>query len=655
MPLLETRGSSSALTYGLNSFSKKVEVYVWGINGGLATSANGLPMTINTLEDTWTTLQNLPGYLDGIPTITNVNGTSNGFSFRVTDTTRVFLARGTSWNAVDLTGWTLLESNIPSLATSDTVLFNVYYRDFTAGIYTGYNTNSALYFFGSKSKTPLYQPSSQYGLVSWHDTALENYNPTSSTWTDVLGNTNATFTNVTINASGRAVFGGPGSASQGTVPYSAAMNPTSEQTIEMWIKPTGNNNGWVRIFGKDPYNPGPMLFFETGGTESTYRTIRTLHSTANGEQRCNSSKQLPLNQWSHVVATFKAGTGMNIYVDGDLVQNAPLTGASLTTNTNPYIIGNLGGETFAGEIGAIRTYNIVMNPLQVIKAYSSQAASYGRTALTSPTVTTYSYTGVDQSITIPAGKTSLKYYLWGAGGTTGGYSSGSTGGQPGGGGGFVSGSLSVTPGQTYTLKVGQSLQGTQQGAGITSNPQIAVSPPWVATYSYGGGGYGGVGDGAGSNGTYGGAGGGGTTIALSGTILAAAGGGGGPGGAGYSGATATTPAAGGAGGTGNGAGGALRGTTTTSTNGTTGITYGGGGGGGGSGSSVGNGSGDAGAGGANLTSTGATSIAGSGATPGGINAPYYPGSGIAYGNSGGNATGGVAMGGGNGYAALLIA
>lgn len=61
----------------------------------------------------------------------------------------------------------------------------------------------------------------------------------------------------------------------------------------------------------------------------------------------------------------------------------------------------------------------------------------------------FSYTGANQSFTVPTGVTSVQVSLWGAGGA-GGYNGGG-----GGAGCFVQGVLTVSAGQTYTLVVGQ--------------------------------------------------------------------------------------------------------------------------------------------------------------------------------------------------------
>jgi hypothetical protein len=66
----------------------------------------------------------------------------------------------------------------------------------------------------------------------------------------------------------------------------------------------------------------------------------------------------------------------------------------------------------------------------------------------SPTIQTYTQVGAN-SITVPAGVTSLQYLI-----VAGGGSGGVDNGGGGGGGGVLTGTISVTPGQTYNINVG---------------------------------------------------------------------------------------------------------------------------------------------------------------------------------------------------------
>lgn len=68
-------------------------------------------------------------------------------------------------------------------------------------------------------------------------------------------------------------------------------------------------------------------------------------------------------------------------------------------------------------------------------------------------ISTFTYTGLFQTFTVPAGITQITVYMWGAGGGGAFVTSGFTPGN-GGAGAMVQGLLSVTPGSTLTIIVG---------------------------------------------------------------------------------------------------------------------------------------------------------------------------------------------------------
>ena len=231
----------------------------------------------------------------------------------------------------------------------------------------------------------------------------------------------------------------------------------------------------------------------------------------------------------------------------------------LRTSSTQLYYGKTGStsQVYIGDILAANGNIVNTNPLLLIE----------QEGLTSPpVVTSFSYTGADQTYVVPAGVTSVNITLSGAGG---GYSTG-------GSGGFVSGTLAVTPGQTLYVVVGGggvflSMSNTFGGGGTGLNTgaasgggRTAIRLAPIATtatldlVTAGGGG------GVGGNATAGGAG-GGTTGGTGANGGSATGGGGG------------TQSAGGSAGN---IGGAV-GTQHSGGNGSTSYSYGGGGGGGG--------------------------------------------------------------------------
>jgi len=180
-----------------------------------------------------------------------------------------------------------------------------------------------------------------------------------------------------------------------------------------------------------------------------------------------------------------------------------------TLNTNTYFqvkasstqlfFGNYGpsSQIYIGDLGATYGDNTTTYPTVLIQQTAYSLAASG--------TSNYSYVGSSQTFIPPSGVTSVNVTLIGAGGGYGGQGAG-------GAGGLVSGTLAVTPGQSYTIIVGQG--GTNAGGA-----------------TYGGGG---------SSVSYGGSGGGRSAIQLGGSDIVTAGAGGGG-----AMATATTAGAGG--------------------------------------------------------------------------------------------------------------
>ncbi|MDY0813139.1 hypothetical protein [Kitasatospora purpeofusca] len=173
-------------------------------------------------------------------------------------------------------------------------------------------------------------------------------------------------------------------------------------------------------------------------------------------------------------------------------------------------------------------------------AYGPQGLPLEQRALTACTptgsftnCTRVTYSGGDQTFTVPAGVTAVNARVFGAGGA-GSPRAYYTGQYGGGGGGYTTGTLAVTPGQSLTLTVGQ-------GGRLNST-----------SATYGGGGAGGQGfTAAGAASATGGSGGGMSAVwngAYGTNPLVVAGGGGGS----SPGADATIPAAGGGGGSNGG-------------------------------------------------------------------------------------------------------
>lgn len=113
----------------------------------------------------WQYYQGLPSYLTGTDKLCNtiVNETDSG-TWTCDQACRLYMLRNTGWNAVDITGWTLQESNTSYISGYGATI-NVYYRDFVAGTYT-YDNNSAMYIWDFAS--PVSNPAGGLGTTTFY-------------------------------------------------------------------------------------------------------------------------------------------------------------------------------------------------------------------------------------------------------------------------------------------------------------------------------------------------------------------------------------------------------------------------------------------------------------------------------------------------------
>jgi len=108
---------------------------------------------------------------------------------------------------------------------------------------------------------------------------------------------------------------------------------------------------------------------------------------------------------------------------------------------------------------------------------------------------TFTYTGADQTYTVPAGATSITFKVWGGAGG----SSNKNGVVYGGAGGFTQGTLAVSGGETLTIVVGGGGEGTGATTGTSAYGGGGQTSGAVSSDNRrgsGGGGYSGVFDGS---------------------------------------------------------------------------------------------------------------------------------------------------------------
>ena len=382
-----------------------------------------------------------------------------------------------------------------------------------------------------------YLPTSITGCKVWFDAYDASYTTTGTTvtgWTNKTGNANATtgggtpsINQATLNSKSSVRFAaGTNYLNVGSLSYSTAYR---NQFFVVTVGASGT-----------PYF---YLNCDDGICGQCY-------SWSDGDIEINKSGTLGLRAYptgffsSTTIVSICTSSGSNtgIWVNGankTLTDNNTGTGGFWSTGSaSPTLGGQSGRTTGTTDIYELLQYDGILTTTQRQTIESYLAQKWGLTAnlvaghpgLTTtvygsatPTVKqkisaivpvltqytqTFSYTGANQTFTVPANTTSITVYMWGAGG--GGY-------YPtqsyGGAGCYLTGTLTVTPGETLSILVGQG--GTIQYPAQTG----------VATRFGGGGPI--ISTGGNGNAQYNGSGGGRSAIQRSGADIVSAGAGGG--------------------------------------------------------------------------------------------------------------------------------
>jgi hypothetical protein len=304
-----------------------------------------------------------------------------------------------------------------------------------------------------------------------------------STWRNKANNTNftqggtAARLTLTTNNSRNTVFFN----SDGTT--NAFMNATlplvPNTTIIQVLTPLAYGNGtWSFLWswatnGSGTYVPG----FRSLNSSPNFEPYMTWFGNNNNSiSVTNGTTYLSFVQFTN------SGANVSQSINGNLTPNS---GTMITSNfaSQIFILGgdgqgtpNIFGRMFLSEF-IMYSRAITSNERQQVESYLAQkwglttSLPGGHLNATRPAgvpasapsvplsriafapfpqfVYTFAFTGSNQTLSIPADVTSINVYMWGAGGGRG------LGAGSGGAGVYVQGILSVTPGETLTVIVGQ--------------------------------------------------------------------------------------------------------------------------------------------------------------------------------------------------------
>jgi len=147
-------------------------------------------------------------------------------------------------------------------------------------------------------------------------------------------------------------------------------------TLSAWINPTVTPSAWTGSIGvqmDNSYTTGRLFSI------SNYGGKFSVHTDTNSGWVTTQSETLPLNTWSHCVATLENGVNLKMYINGVLVKTATLdwgTNSTLTANDTRFAIGvDLPGddEKYTGYYSDVRLYTTTLSAADIKNLYEVSA------------------------------------------------------------------------------------------------------------------------------------------------------------------------------------------------------------------------------------------------------------------------------------------
>jgi O-glycosyl hydrolase len=151
-----------------------------------------------------------------------------------------------------------------------------------------------------------------------------------------------------------------------TIPDANSLDLTTGMTLEAWVNPSALNS-WETVLLKETGNElSYAVYADNNGNDSGgprrpavwVRQAGTSYSTS-------GTAQLPLNQWTHLAATYD-GSALRLYVNGVLASTLARSGP-IDTSTGVLRIGGnaVWGEYFNGLIDEVRVYDNALSQSQI--------------------------------------------------------------------------------------------------------------------------------------------------------------------------------------------------------------------------------------------------------------------------------------------------
>jgi hypothetical protein len=151
------------------------------------------------------------------------------------------------------------------------------------------------------------------------------------------------------------------------VPYTAALNPQGDLTVEAWIKPRADDAS------------GPFHFIVSknyGGTGYALLLVgRGDDYRIQFEARDVVAYPIPMRVlsqgWWHVAGVCRGGKSLELYLNGVKVAEKP-TGSPMVNNELPLFIGSSPWDSFSGELDDVRIWSVARSQDEIVASAKSR-------------------------------------------------------------------------------------------------------------------------------------------------------------------------------------------------------------------------------------------------------------------------------------------
>jgi prepilin-type N-terminal cleavage/methylation domain-containing protein len=167
---------------------------------------------------------------------------------------------------------------------------------------------------------------------------------------------------------------------QVTVPDNNVLDIANELTISLWLRADAEYVGyaihpvykWTNTTDADY---GLYLF----GTTSGFDNVVIFYANAGGSwTNISGSYTLLLNQWYHILLSYSANRGGQLYINGQPIGGLTASGI-LTTNNAPLRFCE--GASFYGAVDEIQIYNYALTAFEIQKIYAQGLPTHQNLAI----------------------------------------------------------------------------------------------------------------------------------------------------------------------------------------------------------------------------------------------------------------------------------